>query len=97
MENIVNFVKPELLVLIPALYFVGDMLKSSEFPNKLIPAALGGCGVVLAALYVVATSAGGASPQGIAMAIFTGATQGIITAGLSVYVNQLFKQAGKVE
>ena len=31
------------------------------------------------------------------MAVFTSIVQGILTAGLSTYVNQIIKQAGKEE
>ena len=33
--------------------------------------------------------------QEIAMAVFTAIVQGILTAGLSTYVNQMIKQIGK--
>lgn len=87
MENLINFVKPELLVLIPALYFLGAMLKSSQLPDKWIPATLGVCGIALAVLYVAATSPL-TSPQDVSMAAFVGVTQGILAAGMSVYCNQ---------
>ena len=52
-----NYIKPELLVLIPALIFVGYCLKTSTaVADKLIPAVLAAVGIVLAALYVLATS-----------------------------------------
>lgn len=35
--------------------------------------------------------------QEMAMAVFTSIVQGILTAGLSTYVNQIIKQAGKEE
>lgn len=96
MENIINFVKPELLVLVPVLLILGKMLKNSNFPDKHIPAALGACGVLLAVVWVLATSPIGTYQEALS-ATFTGVTQGIITAGLAVYGNQLVKQAGKEE
>ena len=96
MNELMNFVKPELLVLVPVLYFVGLALKKSQLKDKWIPALLGACGVLLAVLYVVATSSIG-TYQDAAMAVFVALTQGVLAAGLSVYVNQLFKQAQKGE
>ena len=56
MEEIMSYVKPELLILVPVLYFIGAALKRSAVPDKWIPLTLGGAGVVLAVLYVLATS-----------------------------------------
>ena len=95
MDQIVNYVKPELLVLAVVLYFVGMGLKQAQaVKDKYIPAILGLTGCVLAAVYVVATCPLG-SVQEIAMAVFTAIVQGILVAGLSNYVNQLAKQRKK--
>ncbi len=97
MEQIVNYVKPELLVLTVVLYLVGMGLKQAQaVKDKYIPAILGLIGCVLAAVYVVATCPLG-SVREIAMAVFTAIVQGILVAGLSNYVNQLAKQRKKVE
>lgn len=97
MENIMEFIKPELLVLIPALYFIGWMLKRSQaFADKYIPAVLGLIGIALAALWVVGTSTLD-STQAILLAVFTAIVQGVIVAGLSVYANQLYKQLAKTD
>lgn len=95
MENLMNFVKPELVVLAVVLYFIGMALKTAEtFADKYIPLALGVIGIVVAAVYVVATSEIGTG-QDVAMAIFTAVTQGVLVAGLSTYVNQMIKQLGE--
>lgn len=91
-----NYIKPELLVLIPALYFFGMFLKHSEVKDKFIPSILGAGGVVLAALYVVATM-DAYTPQALAMGIFVAVVQGVLCAGMSVYGNQLVKQHKKEE
>lgn len=97
MEQIMNYVKPELVVVAVVLYFIGIGLKKSEtVADKYIPAILGVVGVVVCGIYVVATcDLKGA--QNIAMAIFTAIVQGILVAGLSNYVNQVFKQLNKAE
>ena len=89
MEAVKEFVKPELLILIPVLYFVGAGLKRSETKDKYIPYILGVASVGLAALYVCGM-------EGITLiGAFTAITQGILCAGASVYVNQLIKQRQK--
>lgn len=95
-ELLKEFVKPELLVLVPVLYLIGAGLKKSEFSDKLIPAALGLAGVLLAAMYIAATGAF-ADAQDVIAGAFAALTQGVLCAGASVYVNQVVKQAGKHE
>lgn len=97
METIKEMIRPELLVLIPVLYFIGVALKkSASISDKYIPLLLGTTGIVLALVYLAA-----ASPiqhgSDIAMLIFAGITQGVLCAGCSVYVNQVIKQARKKE
>ena len=95
MEEILKeFVKPELLILIPVLYLIGAGLKNSIFKDNLIPIALGIFGIVLSMIYVFATSTI-AVKQDILMAIFISLTQGILVAGCSVYFNQIYKQLKK--
>ena len=97
MEQIMNYVKPELLVLAIVLYFVGVAMKQSNtIKDKYIPVGLGITGIILAGIWVVATCPL-TSLQEIAMAVFTAVVQGILVAGLSTYVNQVGKQMKKEE
>lgn len=97
MEQILNYVKPELLVVAVALYFIGMGLKKAQtFKDKYIPLILGVIGIVLCAIWVLGTSPLGTG-QDIAMAIFTAIVQGILVAGLSTYINQVIKQTNKAE
>lgn len=97
MEQIINYVKPELIILAVVLYFIGMGFKKAQyFKDKHIPAVLGILGIVLSALWVYATSTI-TTPQEVSLAIFTAIVQGILVAGLSVYVNQLIKQQNKSE
>ena len=97
MENIVNYIKPELLVLIPVLYFLGTGLKRSEAVlDKHIPLLLGAAGVALALIWVLASS-DMSGAQDILQAIFAAVTQGVLCAGCSVYADQLGKQHEKDE
>jgi hypothetical protein len=94
MEYINEFVKPELLVLIPVLYLIGIGIKKSNLKDNFIPLLLGGCGILLACIYVFAMTAIESRSDFLA-ALFTAITQGILCAGASVYVNQIIKQSAK--
>ena len=95
-EMLKEFVKPELLIMIPVLYLIGMALKNSQIENKHIPWILGVVSVILSLLFVVSTSVINGWQETL-MIIFTSTTQGILCAGASVYVNQLVKQSGKGE
>ena len=94
MENLMNYIKPEMMVLVVVLYFVGLALKKSSVSDRLIPLLLGLCGVLLALLWVLATSDIAGWQSGL-MAAFTAIVQGILVAGCSVYANQIYKQLGQ--
>ena len=94
--NYQDYIKTELLILIPVLYFVGIGLKKSKLPDKWIPTALGVFAIMMSAVWVIATS-DISGIQETASAIFTAVTQGILVAGASVYANQLYIQAKKEE
>lgn len=97
MEQIINYVKPELIVAAIVLYFIGMAIKQSEtIADKYIPSILGIVGIVICGIYVIATCSL-SDVQNIAMAIFTAIVQGVLVAGLSTYVNQVFKQLSKKE
>lgn len=97
MEQIMNYVKPELIVVAVVLYFIGMGLKQAQaVKDKYIPLILGGIGIVLCAIWVLATCTL-STGQDIAMAVFTSIVQGVLVAGLSTYVNQIIKQIGKAE
>lgn len=97
MEQIMNYIKPELLVVAVVLYFIGMGLKKAQtFKDKYIPLILGAIGIVLCAIWVLGTSPLNTG-QDIAMAIFTAIVQGILVAGLSTYINQVVKQSNKAE
>ena len=95
-EIVKEFVKPELLILVPVLYLIGVGIKKTAIKDKFIPFILGITSIVLCGLYIFATSEIHTSKE-IAMALFTACTQGILIAGGSVYVNQLYKQANKTK
>lgn len=85
-----TYVKPELAVLIPALYGLGLILKHTEkVKDNFIPVILTAVSLVLSCLYVL-------SVEGVtATSIFTALIQGVIGAAGAVYSNQLYKQTTK--
>ena len=93
-EMLKEFIKPELLVLIPALYLIGTALKNSEVNNKHIPWILGVMSVIFSTIVVISLTNISNLTEAL-MAIFSGFTQGVLCAGASVYVNQIVKQASK--
>ena len=93
--DIMNYVKPELIVVAIVLYIVGVALKKAQgVKDNAIPFILGAGGIILSAIWVLANSPLGTA-QEVLMAVFTSIVQGILVAGLSTYVNQLIKQAQK--
>lgn len=94
--NYQDYIKTELFILIPVLYFLGTGLKKSKLPDKWIPVTLGVFAVLLSAVWVLATADISGLKEA-ASAIFTAITQGILLAGASVYVNQLYVQTKKEE
>lgn len=92
MEDITRFIKPELLVLAPVLMIIGAALKKSKLiKSQNIPLFLGGIGILLSGIYVLSFQSFD-NPGQFLQGIFTAITQGILSAGLSVYMHQLIKQ-----
>lgn len=95
MDAVMNYIAPELLVLVPVLYLIGMGLKrATAVRDEYIPLLLGLGGIVLSVLWLLSTTAAGTSQEWAAFA-FTGIVQGILCAGAAVYCNQLGKQAQK--
>lgn len=93
--DILNYIKPELIVVALVLYFIGIAIKKAQsIKDNYIPYILGGISVILCGIWVLANSPLNTT-QEVLMAIFTSIVQGVLLAGLSTYVNQLIKQANK--
>ena len=89
-----DFIRPELMMIIPVMYFIGMAFKKSKVSDRWIPLMLGGISILICALWVCATS-NIKDIRDMALAMFTSITQGVLTAGASVYINQLYKQSKK--
>ena len=94
--NLQSYIQTDLLILIPVMYIIGAGLKKSRVADKYIPLILGLISIIISALWVFATN-DLESFKEILAAFFTAATQGVLTAGASVYVSQLYIQSKKDE
>lgn len=89
-EIILQYVKPELLVLIPVLYLIGLGLKKAGFvADKYIPLILGACGILLSFVYLISVSGWNVN------LILAAIIQGVLTSAGAVYFNQIYKQLDK--
>ena len=91
MNNIIEFLRPELFVLVVVLWLMGRFLKVSPgFKQEWqIPYVLLGLGVVLSVLYVGLVLGEGFTWAGVLVSVI----QGIIVAALAVFGNEMAKQA----
>lgn len=87
-ENLIlQYLKPELLVLIPVLYLIGLGLKKAAFiKDNYIPLILGAIGILVVFFYLLGVSGWNINLIWISIA------QGILVAGGSVYINNIYKQ-----
>lgn len=82
-----QFIKAELLLLIPVLYIIGMTIKYTDaIKNNYIPLILIVFGIAFSCLYVFGSE--GITP----LSIFIAVTQGILCAGGAVLGDQTIKQ-----
>ena len=87
-----EYIKPELIILIPVLYVIGAGIKKCKrISDNCIPLILGIIGIVLSALWVFASSEISGFKE-VLIAVFTSVTQGVLVAAVSVFSNQIYKQ-----
>lgn len=95
--DIMSMIKPELLILVPVIYVIGLALKKAKsFSDERIPLVLGIIGILVAGIYVFATTELTGTQQ-IAMAIFTAIVQGILCAAAPVFGTQIAIQGRKIK
>jgi len=86
--EILNYIQPEMFILIPVLIVFGLILKSiPNIKDWTIPIVLGILGVIIAIL-IVCLKKGFEAEN-----ILNGILQGILCAGMAVYVHQLTIQS----
>ncbi len=90
-----NYIEPKLVVVAVVLYLIGEMLKSSKLTkDKYLPVILGVIGVIICGIWVASTYSV-STYKDVFTAVFTALIQGVLTAGLAVYGNQIVKQLNK--
>jgi len=93
--NINDFIKVELMIVIPVLIYLGSVLRQSEYiENKHIPIALTIVSIVVCGLYLGATMNISNSKE-IAMFLFSAITQGCVTGLASCGGYEAFKHLKK--
>lgn len=92
--SVYEYIKPELIVLVPALCLIGLFLKKSRCPDNFIPLLLGGIAVIFSFVRII-SDLETVNYKTVFASVFSGFTQGILVAGCSVYINQLYKQKTK--
>ena len=91
MEAMTQWIRPELLVLVPVLHFAGRGLAQTPLPRRWASLALGAMGVGLALLYLLAEAPARSGAEA-AMAGFAAVTQGILCAGCSALAGRLLRR-----
>ena len=94
---LLQYIRPELLVLVLVLYFIGMVFKKSKYiKDELIPLILGGISITLCAIYIISLSETPNSYQEVFGMVFNIIIQGVCCAAASVYTNQMYKQLSKI-
>lgn len=83
-----QYIDPQFAILVVILYCAGNAIKRTHAVDcRWIPLLLTGIGTALAALSIF-----GSGKTSIASALYQAFGQGILCAGMSVYLNQVLKQ-----
>lgn len=92
--DVTNYIKPELMIIIPILYGLGVWIKAiPKIKSYLIPFILLGISIVLSILYMVGSEQFKVNGNMIISGIF----QGIIIALTTVGGNQIVKQMKEIK
>ena len=93
MEELFALVKTDYTIIIAVLYFIGiGLRKIKAFPNNYIPLCITLAGIALAAMDSISRLPDYAN---LAALVFDSIAQGILCAGMSVYVNEFVKHTLK--
>lgn len=87
--EIIDYIRPELLIVAVVCYLVGVLLKKSKLKDNYIPLIIGGVGITIAIVYCGFME--GWSFTG----VMASAVQGLLCAAASTYINQVIKQLAK--
>lgn len=91
MDEIMAYIKPELLAVSVVLYLLGTAFEKTRWISaRYLPFTLCGAGVVICGIWVLSTSQF-SGIQSVLLAVFTSVIQGVLVAGLSIGGHQLLK------
>ncbi len=95
MTYLQDFLKPEMTALVPLLWGLGWIIKrKTPIPDARIPYILGLLAIILSLIYLAGTERLHVWQDAVSL-LFSGVTQGLALAAVSVYGNQLLKQYNK--
>lgn len=93
--TIINeYVRSELLVIVPVLYIIARNLNASKINKQLIPMVLMAIAVIMAGIYTFAT-VDTSTIHMFLMAVFSTLVQGILLSGTAVFGGILAQTVGK--
>lgn len=97
-DIIVQYIRPELLILVIILYLIGTAIKHTKYiRDELIPFILGVLSVLMSAVYILSVSPAPSGYQEVLSLVFNIVIQGICCAAAAVYFNQNVKQYKKLK
>ena len=97
-DVLTNYIRPELVIVVAILYFIGIWLKKSKFiKDELIPVILGLISLSLCTIYILSISDKVSDYHQIAGLVFDVLIQSISCAAIAVYANQIYKQSKKLK
>lgn len=89
--RMIEYIKPELLVVAIVLYFLKKALRYSKlFEERYLPFIVGAAGILICGIYVFSTC-GCSSFDQFGLEAFTAITQGVLVTGLAFYAEKLIK------
>ena len=87
--EVVSYIKPELLINVPVLNYIGMCLKASDkIWNNNIPFWLMGISIMLALFWVTGTT----GTHNLSLVAFTSITQGILVASLAWGAHHVYRK-----
>lgn len=86
-----NYIKTELLILVPVLNMIGALIKTSQIKNKYIPSLLTLIAIAFCMMYSFIQK----EEKTFLTFIFDTIIQGLLISSMSIYGHQLLKQTRK--
>lgn len=96
MEELMKYIQPELIVLVPICYFLGQSIKNAGVRGAYVPFINTAVSIVLASLWVIARCPI-RTYQEIALAIFTAIVQGALCSAGATLSYEMMKQNKKLK